>query len=212
MHSDGNGHDVVVGVSGASGAALGVAVVERLATIGMRVHVVVTEAAKRTLAHEVGPEAHGRLLLNSHRCYDDKDIGAPIASGSFPVSGMIVAPCSMKTLAAVATGLSENLLARAADVQLKERRRLVLMARETPLHLGHLRNMTAATEMGAIVMPPVPAFYHKPKSIEEVIDHLAARAIDLLGLPLPHQSRAWGGEASFGQPNIAVGSAPKSIA
>ncbi|EEF24225.1 3-octaprenyl-4-hydroxybenzoate carboxy-lyase, putative [Ricinus communis] len=207
-----DGCDVVVGVSGASGAALGVAVVDRLTAVGIRVHIVVTEAAKRTLAHEVGSEAHGRLLLSAYRCYDDKDIGAAIASGSFPVSGMIVAPCSMKTLAAVASGLSENLLARAADVQLKERRRLVLLTRETPLHLGHLRNMTTVTEMGAIVMPPVPAFYNRPKSVEDLVDHLAARAIDLLGLPLPHQSRAWSGEASFIQPNMAIGSAPKSTA
>ncbi|QFY62713.1 UbiX family flavin prenyltransferase (plasmid) [Rhizobium grahamii] len=212
MLSLGDGCDVVVGVSGASGASLGVAVVDRLTAAGIRVHIVVTEAAKRTLAHEVGSEAHGRLLLNAHRCYDDKDIGAAIASGSFPVSGMIVAPCSMKTLAAVATGLSENLLARAADVQLKERRRLVLLTRETPLHLGHLRNMTTVTEMGAIVMPPVPAFYNRPKSVEDIIDHLAARAIDLLGLPLPPQSRIWNGETSFVQPKIAMGSAPKSIA
>jgi 4-hydroxy-3-polyprenylbenzoate decarboxylase len=212
MHSHADGHDVVVGVSGASGAALAVAVVDRLTAAGIRVHIVVTDAAKRTLAHEAGSEAHGRLLLKAYRCYDDHDIGAAIASGSFPVAGMIVAPCSMKTLAAVATGLSENLLARAADVQLKERRRLVLLTRETPLHLGHLRNMTTITEMGAIVMPPVPAFYNRPKFVEDIIDHLAARAIDLLGLSLPHQSRAWNGEASFDQPKIAIGSAPKSIA
>ncbi len=212
MNLRAEGHDVVVGISGASGAALGVAVVCRLSTLGIKVHLVVTEAAKRTLAHEIGVEAHGRLLLKAHRWYDDRDIGAAIASGSFPVSGMIVAPCSMKTLAAVATGLSENLLARAADVQLKERRRLVLLTRETPLHLGHLRNMTAVTEMGAIVMPPVPAFYNRPRSIEDVVEHLASRAIDLLGLPLPCQSRAWNGEGSFAQPKIAIGSGPKSIA
>lgn len=212
MDSPVDRHDVVVGVSGASGAALGVAVLERLTALGVRVHLVVTAGGRRTLAHELGPEAHGRMLLKAHRYYDHKDVGAAIASGSFPVSGMIVAPCSMKTLAAVATGLSENLLTRAADVQLKERRRLVLLTRETPLHLGHLRNMTSVTEMGAIVMPPVPAFYNLPQSLEEVVDHLAGRAIDLLGLNMPHQSRPWTGEASFVQPRTAIGSAPKSVA
>ncbi len=205
------GQDVVVGISGASGAVLGVELVERLTSAGIRVHLVVTEAAKRTLAHEVGAEAHGHILLKAHRWYDDKDIGAAIASGSLPVSGMIVAPCSMKTLAAVATGLSENLLARAADVQLKERRRLVLLTRETPLHLGHLRKMTTVTEMGAIVMPPVPAFYNRPMSIEDVVRHLASRAIDLLRLPIPGQSHPWTGEASFVQPGVTIGLAPKRI-
>jgi 4-hydroxy-3-polyprenylbenzoate decarboxylase len=152
------------------------------------------------------------MLLKAHRTYDNNDIGSAIASGSFPVTGMIVAPCSMKTLAAISTGLSQNLISRAADVQLKERRRLVLLTRETPLHLGHLRNMVTVTEMGAIVMPPVPAFYNRPESIQDVVDHLARRAVDLLGLPVPHQSRAWLGEALFDQPNIAKGSAPKSRA
>lgn len=188
------GHDVVVAVSGASGASLGVAILDRLAEAGVRVHLVVTEGGKRTLAHEVGGKAHGRMLLKAHRYYDNRDIGAPIASGSFPISGMIVAPCSMKTLAAIATGISENLVSRSADVQLKERRRLILLTRETPLHLGHLRNMTAVTEMGAIVMPPVPAFYNLPRSVEDVVDHLACRAIDLLGLRLPTLSKVWTGE------------------
>ncbi|MBB5577587.1 MULTISPECIES: UbiX family flavin prenyltransferase [Rhizobium] len=212
MNWQADGHDVVLAVSGASGASLGVAVLDRLTALRIRVHLVVTDGGKRTLAHEVGPETHGRMLLKAHTWYDNKDIGSAIASGSFPVSGMIVAPCSMKTLAAIATGVSETLVARAADVQLKERRRLVLMTRETPLHLGHLRNMTSVTEMGAVVMPPVPAFYNRPQSIEDVVDHLARRAIDLLGLSLPHQSRAWTGEASSTQPNTAIGSAPKSRA
>ncbi len=206
------GHDVVVAVSGASGAALGVAILDRLTESGVRVHLVVTDGGKRTLVHEVGGEAHGRMLLKAHRYYDNKDLGAAIASGSFPVSGMIVAPCSMKTLAAIAAGLSENLVGRAADVQLKERRRLVLLTRETPLHLGHLRNMTAVTEMGAIVMPPVPAFYHLPQSVEDVVDHLACRAIDLLDLRQPALSRAWTGDMKRGQPKIETGSAPKSRA
>ncbi|EJB05941.1 polyprenyl p-hydroxybenzoate/phenylacrylic acid decarboxylase [Rhizobium leguminosarum bv. trifolii WSM597] len=204
--------DVVLGVTGASGAALGVAVLQTLNDLGVRVHLVITESGKRTLSHEAGVDAYGRMMLKAHRTYDHRDIGSAIASGSFPVSGMIIAPCSMKTLAAISTGLSEGLVARAADVQLKERRRLVLMTRETPLHLGHLRNMVTVTEMGAIVMPPVPAFYNKPKSVGEVVEHLARRAVDLLAIPVPHQSRAWSGEAAFDHPRAATGSTPKSRA
>lgn len=204
--------NVVLAVTGASGAALGVAVLDQLAALDVHVHLVVSDSGKRTLAHEVGTEAHGRMLIKAHRHYDNRNIGAAIASGSFPVAGMIVAPCSMKSLAAISTGLSDSLVSRAADVQLKERRRLVLMTRETPLHLGHLRNMTAVTEMGAIVMPPVPAFYNRPQSVGDIVDHLARRAIDLLGLPLPHLSRAWLGESGWNHPKIAIGSAPKSRA
>ncbi|HXV29692.1 MAG TPA: UbiX family flavin prenyltransferase [Sinorhizobium sp.] len=183
---------VVVGVSGASGAALAVRVVERLAAVpSVETHLIVSNAARRTLLHEAGPDALHRLLLAADRNYPADDIGAAPASGSFPTAGMIVVPCSMRTLAAIAAGLADNLVVRAADVHLKERRRLVLMTRETPLHLGHLRNMTSVTEMGAIVMPPVPAFYHRPKDIDDIVDHLAARAIDLLGLPIPPLARAW---------------------
>ncbi|QFI70418.1 UbiX family flavin prenyltransferase [Sinorhizobium alkalisoli] len=183
---------VIVGISGASGAALAVRTVERLSEIpAVETHLIVSNAARRTLLHEVGPDALHRLLMLSHRNHPAEDIGAAPASGSFPTAGMIVAPCSMRTLAAIAAGLADNLLVRAADVHLKERRRLVLMARETPLNLGHLRNMTAVTEMGAIVMPPVPALYHRPKSIDDVVDHLAARAIDLIGLPIAPLAKAW---------------------
>lgn len=125
--------------------------------------------------------------------YDIGAIGAEIASGSFPVAGMIVAPCSMRTLSAIACGNTDNLLTRAADVQLKERKKLILLARETPLHLGHLRNMVSITEMGAIVMPPVPAFYQRPQNVEEIVHHIAARAIDLLQLPLPQFTKPWDG-------------------
>jgi 4-hydroxy-3-polyprenylbenzoate decarboxylase len=128
--------------------------------------------------------------------HDHNDVGATLASGSHPTGGMIVAPCSMRTLAAITAGLADNLIVRAADVHLKERRRLVLMARETPLHLGHLRNMVAVTEMGAIVMPPVPAFYHRPGTVAEIVDHLAGRAIDLLDLPGGQEAAAWEGTAS----------------
>lgn len=185
---------VVVGISGASGAGLGVRVVERLAAMpGIETHLVVSSAAERTLGLECEPDALERLQPQVHRHHPNDDIAAAIASGSFPVHGMIVAPCSMQTLSAIATGRTDTLLTRAADVQLKERRRLVLMARETPLHLGHLRNMCAATEAGAIVMPPVPAFYHRPQSVADIIDHLACRAIDLLALPRPALAQAWTG-------------------
>lgn len=185
---------VVVGISGASGAALGVRIVERLTSLpAIETHLVVSQAARRTLELECGPDAFESLLSRVRHHHPIGDIGASIASGSFPVHGMIVAPCSMQTLSAIATGRTDSLLTRAADVQLKERRRLVLLARETPLHLGHLRNMCALTEIGAIIMPPVPAFYHCPQSIEEIIDHLATRAIDLLALSCSSLSKSWEG-------------------
>ncbi|MBB5539501.1 UbiX family flavin prenyltransferase [Rhizobium giardinii] len=186
---------VVVGISGASGAPLAVRVVEKLAQFEtIEIHLVISDAAHRTLQHETDPAALFNLLSLCYKHYPADDIGAAIASGSFPVRGMIVAPCSMRTLSAIATGHTDTLIARAADVQLKERRRLVLLTRETPLHLGHLRNMCAVTEMGAIVMPPVPAFYHKPQSVGEIVDHIANRAIDLLGLAIGPVARAWQGD------------------
>ncbi|WP_313192495.1 UbiX family flavin prenyltransferase [Shinella zoogloeoides] len=185
---------VIVGISGASGAALGLRILERLAVLpDIETHLVVSDAARRTLALECGLDTLDSLTALVHRHHPIGDIGASIASGSFPVRGMIVAPCSMQTLSAIATGRADTLLTRAADVQLKERRRLVLLARETPLHLGHLRTMVAATEMGAIIMPPVPAFYHCPRSMAEIVDHLATRAIDLLALPQSPLSRSWQG-------------------
>jgi 4-hydroxy-3-polyprenylbenzoate decarboxylase len=185
---------VIVGISGASGAALGLRILERLAVLpDIETHLVVSDAARRTLALECGLDTLDSLTALVHRHHPIGDVGASIASGSFPVRGMIVAPCSMQTLSAIATGRADTLLTRAADVQLKERRRLVLLARETPLHLGHLRTMVAATEMGAIIMPPVPAFYHCPRSVAEVVDHLATRAIDLLALPQSPLSRSWQG-------------------
>ena len=186
---------VVLGVTGASGAPIAVRSAERLSEIeSIELHLVLSPAANRTLAHEIGAEALPSLLRKAARTYDHADIGAAIASRSFSTAGMIVAPCSMRTLAAIASGMADNLVVRAADVHLKERRRLILMARETPLHLGHLRNMCAVTEMGAIVMPPVPAFYHRPETIEAIVDHLAARAIDLLALPIAPLAKAWQGE------------------
>jgi 4-hydroxy-3-polyprenylbenzoate decarboxylase len=151
---------VIVGISGASGAAIGVRIVELLAgNPRCAVHLVISPAAEGTLAEEVGAEALPRLRDLAFRNHAVSDVGASIASGSFPVSGMIVAPCSIRTLSAIAWGQLDNLLVRAADVQLKERRRLVLLVRESPLHLGHLRAMLQATEIGAIIAPPLPAFY-----------------------------------------------------
>jgi 4-hydroxy-3-polyprenylbenzoate decarboxylase len=185
---------IIVGISGASGAALGVRIVELLAAGGQcEVHLVVTRSAERTLAHEAGPDALGTISGLAARRHPIDDVGASIASGSFRTAGMIVAPCSIRTLSAIAASAADNLLVRAADVQLKERRRLVLMVRESPLHLGHLRAMTAATEIGAIIAPPVPAFYHKPASLDEAIDHMARRAIDLLGGRFGTATSEWQG-------------------
>lgn len=172
---------LVVGISGASGAIYGVRLLELLRGLHIEVHLVMSRTAQITIAHELGIKpADVRKLADA--VYDNDDVAAPIASGSFRTRGMIVAPCSMRTLAEVANGVAGSLLTRAADVVLKERKMLVLMARETPLHLGHLRNMTAATEMGAIIYPPVPAFYARPQTIEEMVDHTLVRMLDLFDL------------------------------
>ncbi len=176
---------VVLGVAGASGAGLGISIARQLLAMGVEVDLVASPAAERTLVAECGPAAWEGLRAMATRCHDIGNIGASIASGSVPVAGMIVAPCSMRSLAAIAHGLDDNLLTRAAGVQLKERRRLVLLTREAPLTLAHLRNMTAATEMGAILLPPVPAFYLNPSSVQAIIDQIAARAIDLLAIAKP---------------------------
>jgi 4-hydroxy-3-polyprenylbenzoate decarboxylase len=185
---------VILGISGASGALIGLEIGRILSAMeDVELHIVVTSAARRTIAHEAGTEALGRLIGYGDYFHAEANIGASIASGSFHTAGMIVAPCSMRSLAAIASGLTDNLLLRAADVQLKERRRLVLLARETPLHLGHLRNMVSVTEMGAIVMPPVPAFYRNPTSIDDVVSHLAARAVDLLQISSARLAVEWQG-------------------
>lgn len=184
---------VVVGISGASGAALGQQIVRRLADEGtIEVHLIVSQAAEKTFAHEVGPDALVETAAMAHRVYEPHEIGAAVASGSFPTDGMIVAPCSIRTLSAIANSLNDTLLIRAADVHLKERRRLVLGVRETPLHLGHLDLMHRATQSGAIIFPPVPPFY-VARSMREVIDQTACRMIDLLGLPVARLSRDWQG-------------------
>jgi 4-hydroxy-3-polyprenylbenzoate decarboxylase len=173
---------IVVAITGATGAVYGVRLLEHLrATPGVETHLVVSDAATLTLHQETGLQRRDVEAL-AHVVHKNREIGASIASGSFASDGMVIAPCSMKTLAAVAHGLSDNLIARAADVVLKERRRLILMARETPLNLAHLRNMTAVTEMGGIVFPPLPSFYNRPATIEEMVDHSIARVLDLLGV------------------------------
>jgi flavin prenyltransferase len=173
---------LVVAITGATGAIYGVRLLQQLSgTPGVETHLVVSDAASLTLHQEVGMQRRDVEAL-AHVVHRNRDVGASIASGSFQTDGMIIAPCSMKTLASVAHGMSDNLVARAADVVLKERRRLVLMVRETPFNLAHLRNMTAVTEMGGIVFPPLPSFYHRPASIDEMVDHTVARVIDLFGI------------------------------
>jgi 4-hydroxy-3-polyprenylbenzoate decarboxylase len=181
---------LVVGVSGASGAMLGVRVLDACRELGVATHLVISRAGALTIASETRLElaAVAAKADVSHRI---GDVGAAIASGSFPTRGMIVAPCSVKTMSEIATGVTSSLLTRAADVTLKERRRLVLMVRETPLHLGHLRTMTQLAEMGAVIAPPMPAFYAEPQTLAEVIDQSVGRALDLFGLAW-RPVRRWG--------------------
>jgi 4-hydroxy-3-polyprenylbenzoate decarboxylase len=180
---------VIVGISGASGVGYGVRALEMLAKFGAETHLVITRAARATLAQETQLTAAGvrRLATEVHA---EHDLGAAIASGSFPTSGMLVAPCSVKTLSGIATCYDDTLLVRAADVTLKERRPLVLLVRETPLHAGHLRLMKQADEAGAIIMPPVPAFYTHPVTVDDIVTQTVGRALDLMHLPHP-ATRRW---------------------
>jgi 4-hydroxy-3-polyprenylbenzoate decarboxylase len=187
----------VVAITGATGAVYGVQLLRRLSACpGVETHLVISDAASLTLHQEVGLQRRDVEAL-AHVVHRNREVGASIASGSFRSDGMVIAPCSMKTLAAVAHGLSDNLIARAADVVLKERRRLILMVRETPFNLAHLRNMTAVTEMGGIVFPPLPSFYHRPATIDEMVDHTVARVMDLLGIDNDLAPR-WGGMGGGG--------------
>ena len=171
---------IIVAISGASGAVYGARLLQALqGQSGVETHLVVSDAGWRNLQHELGMDRPAAQAL-AHQVHDVNNVGAAIASGSFQCHAMVVAPCSMRTLAAIAHGLADNLLTRAADVMLKERRRLVLMVRETPLHLAHLRNMVAVTEMGGIVCPPLPAFYLRPQTVEDVVNHSVARVLDLI--------------------------------
>ncbi|HWV81904.1 MAG TPA: UbiX family flavin prenyltransferase [Hyphomicrobiaceae bacterium] len=183
---------VVLGISGASGAAIGLRIAEILGQLPeIETHLVISPAAERTLAIEIGPDAIDCLERCVARRHPNNDIGAEIASGSVPTVGMIVAPCSMRTLSSIAAGITDNLLVRAADVHLKERRPLILVARESPLHLGHLRAMAAVSEFGAIVAPPVPAFYLRPERLADVVEQIALRTIGLLRLHSAPPPRAW---------------------
>ena len=173
---------LIVAITGASGAVFGVRLLELLRPVeGVQTHLLVSPAGWMNVEQELG---RGRSEVEplADVVHNVRDVGASIASGSFQTAGMVIAPCSMKTLAAVAHGLADNLIARAADVVLKERRRLVLMVRETPLNLAHLRNMTAVTEMGGVIFPPVPAFYQRPRSVDEMVDHTCARVLDLFDI------------------------------
>ena len=184
---------VIVAISGASGAVYGVRLLQVLQeTPGIETHLVVSDAGWRNVAQEHGLERAAIEAL-AHRVHDVRNVGAALASGSFQCSGMVIAPCSMRTLAAVAHGLSDNLITRAADVMLKERRRLVLMVRESPLHLVHLRNMVSVTEMGGIICPPLPAFYLQPKTVADLVDFSVARVLDLLEVPHSLAAR-WQGQ------------------
>jgi len=182
---------IIVGISGASGVVYGIRALQLLKKVGVETHLVVSKAAEMTMAYECDYTIKDLRAMADHH-HAQVDIGASISSGSFHTLGMLIAPCSIRTMSEIATGVTSSLLTRAADVTLKERRPLVLMVRETPLHLGHLRTMTALAEMGAVIAPPVPAFYANPTSIAEMVDQSVGRALDLFGLDWS-PVRRWGG-------------------
>ncbi len=176
---------LVVGITGATGSAYAIRLLERARAVDdVETHLVVSASGVLNVRHELGLSRQ-QIHALADRVYNIRDVGATLASGAFSTTGMVVVPCSMRTLAAVAMGLSDNLITRAADVTLKERRRLVMVVRETPFNLAHLRNMTTVTEMGGIVFPPLPAFYHLPKTIGELVDHSVARMLELVGIEVP---------------------------
>lgn len=181
---------LVVGITGASGAIYGVRLLELLKPLPVETHLVLSRAAEMTIGYETDLKP-AEVKAMADMCHPVADVGAPISSGSFRTLGMVIAPCSVRSMAEIATGATSSLLTRAADVTLKERRRLVLMLRETPLHAGHLRNMLALSEMGAVIAPPVPAFYARPSSIEEMVDHSLGRVLDLFGIETG-TVRRWG--------------------
>jgi len=183
---------IVIGISGASGSIYGVRLLEKLRTReGIEIHLILTRSGEKTLHLESGKSA-AEVKQLGHYSYSNEDIACRLASGSFPTDAMVIAPCSIHTMSSIATGITSNLMTRAADVILKERRRLVLLVRESPLHLGHLRNMAALAEMGAIIAPPVPAFYNKPQTVLEIVDNTVDRVLDLIGLPA-RDARRWEG-------------------
>lgn len=184
---------VVVGISGASGAIYGIRLVEVLATMeGVEIHLVMSKGAEATIAYETEREP-GAIAALAHVVHDEGNLASSIASGTFLTSAMVVAPCSIRTLSAIANSANDNLLVRAADVHLKERRSLVLVVRETPLHLGHLRLMTDATMAGAVILPPVPGFYTIPASIDDLVDHTVGKILDVIGLTEHSLFTRWNG-------------------
>lgn len=200
MPSESRKPRLIVGISGASGAIYGVRLLELLKDTGIETHLIISRAAQTTLAYETTLKIADveRLATVVH---PNSDIGAACSSGSFKTLGMVVAPCSIKTMAEIATGNTANLISRAADVALKERRRVVLMLRETPLHIGHIRSMAAVTEAGAIVYPPVPAFYAQPKSLADMVDHTLGRVLDLFDIDIGTVKR-WTGDRA--RPNTSA--------
>jgi flavin prenyltransferase len=199
---------LIVGITGASGFIYGLRLLQLLRPTAIEVHLVVSRAAQLTMACETALHLSDVTAL-ADRVHRNEDIGACVASGSYRTLGMVVAPCSMKTLAEIANGVGSTLIARAADVMLKERRRLVLLARETPLTLGHLRNMTAVTEMGAIVAPPMPAFYAMPRDLGDLVDHTLGRVLDLFDIDVG-AVRRWTGPASGRSSDEAVSLDPRA--
>jgi flavin prenyltransferase len=185
---------IVVGISGASGAIYGLRLLERLHSLqGVEIHLILTRSGEKTLVLETGKRGSAAKQFSDFS-YSIDDIGCRLASGSYPVDAMVIAPCSIHTMAAIAYGISSNLLVRAADVTLKERRKLILMIRESPFHLGHLKTMTILAEMGAIIAPPIPGFYHHPETVMDLVDHSVDRVLDLLGVP-DARVRRWEGPA-----------------
>lgn len=181
---------LIIGITGASGVLYGVRMLETLRPLAIETHLVMTKAAEMTLAYETDLKA-AQVRALADVGYAIGDVGAAISSGSFNTLGMVIAPCSIRSMSEIATGVTSNLLTRAADVCLKERRRLVLMLRETPLHSGHLRNMLALSDMGAVIAPPVPGFYARPQSIDEMVDQTVGRVLDLFGIETG-KVRRWG--------------------
>jgi 4-hydroxy-3-polyprenylbenzoate decarboxylase len=182
---------IIIGMTGASGSIYGIRLLEKLRLLKIETHLVMSDSSKLTLRAETDNKVEDVTQLATY-VHHYKNIGAIISSGSFITAGMIIAPCSMHTLSEIAAGISSNLLSRAADVVLKERRRLVLLTRETPLHAGHIRAMANATENGAIIMPPVPAFYAKPKTVDDIVDHTVMRCLDLFDVHT-HEQKRWEG-------------------
>lgn len=186
---------IVVGISGASGAIYGIRTLEVLNRLGIESHVIISNAAEKTIHYETDYTVE--QVMNLATCvYEQRDIGAAVSSGSFKVDGMIVSPCSIKTLSAIANSYNDELITRAADVQLKERRKLVLIVRETPFNLSHLHSMTLITQMGGVILPPVPSFYHKPKTIDDIVNQTVGKALDQFGIEADLFER-WTGSVQY---------------